>query len=182
MTIHVKDGGSWKEVSALHVKDGGSWKEVTSAYVRDGGSWKLFYSSGSGSAAELTGMAITASVGTVSVQGTPSVDWLDNSYSYYGTPNAYTLYTANYPYVGFIGSLTIECTSATSSFTLYVQRANSGTETFSGFAEGSSTTVSVSNEAVRIGIRSIQCDAVLDVKIGSVVIDTISLTITGEDF
>ena len=42
MTLHVKDGGTWKEASELHAKDGGTWKQVTNGYVKDGGSWKEF--------------------------------------------------------------------------------------------------------------------------------------------
>ena len=43
MTLHVKDGGTWKETIDLQVKDAGSWKPVTNGYVKDAGSWKEFY-------------------------------------------------------------------------------------------------------------------------------------------
>ncbi|MHC4157202.1 MAG: hypothetical protein ACYST6_20130 [Planctomycetota bacterium] len=42
MTLHVKDGGTWKSAE-LHVKDGGTWKPVTGS-VRDAGTWKEFVS------------------------------------------------------------------------------------------------------------------------------------------
>jgi len=43
MSIHVRDGGSWKRVNDLWVRDAGSWKRVSAAYVRDAGTWKQFY-------------------------------------------------------------------------------------------------------------------------------------------
>ena len=36
MSLHVNDGGTWKEVQNLSVYDGGSWKDVAQAWVRDG--------------------------------------------------------------------------------------------------------------------------------------------------
>ncbi len=42
MTIHVKDGGTWKEAS-LYVRDGGVWKAVNEGYVKDAGTWKQFF-------------------------------------------------------------------------------------------------------------------------------------------
>jgi len=42
MTIHVKDGGVWKE-SSLYVKDGGTWKTVSEGYIKDAGTWKQFF-------------------------------------------------------------------------------------------------------------------------------------------
>jgi hypothetical protein len=46
MSLHVRDGGVWKEVTAdkgIHVRDAGVWKEVTEGYVRDAGTWKQFF-------------------------------------------------------------------------------------------------------------------------------------------
>jgi hypothetical protein len=43
MTLHVKDGGVWKEVTAPSVRDGGVWKAIKQGWVRDGGTWKKFY-------------------------------------------------------------------------------------------------------------------------------------------
>lgn len=43
MTLHVKDAGTWKEVTDLYVKDAGSWKAVTNAYIKDDGTWKEFF-------------------------------------------------------------------------------------------------------------------------------------------
>jgi hypothetical protein len=51
MTWHVRDGGTWKEVTDPSARDGGTWKPVQEAYVRDGGTWKLFF--------ELAGINIT---------------------------------------------------------------------------------------------------------------------------
>jgi hypothetical protein len=42
MTIHVKDGGVWKEAS-LYVRDGGTWKAVNEGYIKDAGTWKQFF-------------------------------------------------------------------------------------------------------------------------------------------
>ena len=45
MTIFVKDGGSFREVSELFVRDGTSYtnKTITNAYVKDSGSWREIY-------------------------------------------------------------------------------------------------------------------------------------------
>lgn len=45
MTAHVKDAGTWKQLTEIHVKDAGTWKSVTEAYVKDGGTWKKFFPS-----------------------------------------------------------------------------------------------------------------------------------------
>jgi hypothetical protein len=45
MTIHVRDGGTWKQVSVPSVRDGGTWKNLSEGWVRDGGVWKKFYPS-----------------------------------------------------------------------------------------------------------------------------------------
>lgn len=41
--MHVRDGGTWKEVTAPSVRDGGVWKDVQEGWVRDGGTWKQFF-------------------------------------------------------------------------------------------------------------------------------------------
>jgi len=43
MTWHVRDGGTWKEVTGPQVRDGGVWKPVLEGHVRDGGVWKKFF-------------------------------------------------------------------------------------------------------------------------------------------
>jgi len=45
MTIFVKDGGSFREISELFVRDGTSYtnKTITNAYVKDSGSWREIY-------------------------------------------------------------------------------------------------------------------------------------------
>ena len=48
MSLHVNDGGTWKEVQNLSVHDGGSWKDVAQAWIKDGGEWKIFYPPESG--------------------------------------------------------------------------------------------------------------------------------------
>lgn len=40
MTLHVKDGGTWREVNECHVKDGGNWKEAVVVYTKDSGAWR----------------------------------------------------------------------------------------------------------------------------------------------
>ena len=42
MSLHVNDGGTWKEVQNLSVYDGGSWKDVAQAMVRDGDDGRFF--------------------------------------------------------------------------------------------------------------------------------------------
>lgn len=63
MTLHVKDGGTWKEVTNLYVKDAGSWKEVTSGQVKDGGSWKEFKTTGGGGGGYTYTVAATGTSG-----------------------------------------------------------------------------------------------------------------------
>ena len=45
MTVFVKDGGSFREISELFVRDGTSYtnKTITNAYVKDSGSWREIY-------------------------------------------------------------------------------------------------------------------------------------------
>ena len=42
MTLHMKDGGSWKTATP-YVRDGGAWK-APAVYVKDAGVWKLVHS------------------------------------------------------------------------------------------------------------------------------------------
>lgn len=44
MTMHVRDAGTWKTVTAPSVRDAGTWKTVTGGWVRDAGTWKQFFS------------------------------------------------------------------------------------------------------------------------------------------
>jgi hypothetical protein len=39
MPTSVKNGGTWKTITALHVKDGGTWKEALALYRNQGGTW-----------------------------------------------------------------------------------------------------------------------------------------------
>ena len=43
MSLHIKDGGTFKEPVKVEVKDGGAWKEVITGSIKDGGAWKPFY-------------------------------------------------------------------------------------------------------------------------------------------
>ena len=45
MTIFVKDGGSFREISELFVRDSTSYtnKTITNAYIKDSGSWREIY-------------------------------------------------------------------------------------------------------------------------------------------
>ena len=45
MTLHIKDGGVWREVDAPSTKDGGVWKELDKGFIKNGGVWKQFYES-----------------------------------------------------------------------------------------------------------------------------------------
>ena len=42
-TVHVKVGGSWKEVSSIYMKVSGTWKQITDGYIKNSNVWKLFY-------------------------------------------------------------------------------------------------------------------------------------------
>lgn len=46
MTLHVKKGGSWNEISALKVKINGEWKDISTLYSKKDGAWVTVYSSG----------------------------------------------------------------------------------------------------------------------------------------
>jgi hypothetical protein len=47
MTLHIKDGGVWKDATSdgLQVKDGGVWKESAEGHIKDAGAWKKFHES-----------------------------------------------------------------------------------------------------------------------------------------
>lgn len=62
MTMHVKDGGTWKEVTAPSVRDAGAWKDVKEGWVKDAGVWKQFF----------TALAIVLTNRTVSSLGSGS--------------------------------------------------------------------------------------------------------------
>lgn len=43
MTVHVNDGGTWRQATSIYVNDGGVWRTITSVYVNDGGTWRLVH-------------------------------------------------------------------------------------------------------------------------------------------
>jgi hypothetical protein len=43
MTLHVNDGGTWKQAANVYVNDAGVWKEVQEIYVNDAGTWKSVF-------------------------------------------------------------------------------------------------------------------------------------------
>ena len=47
MTLHVRDGGIWKETTGgnFYVRDGGIWKAASEGHVRQAGVWKQYYAS-----------------------------------------------------------------------------------------------------------------------------------------
>ena len=45
MTMHVRDGGSWRTVSSPRVRVSGAWQTVQSGWVRVSGVWRQFFSS-----------------------------------------------------------------------------------------------------------------------------------------
>ena len=40
MTLHVKNSGSWEEVTEVHYKKDGSWEQVKEVYVKKNGQWE----------------------------------------------------------------------------------------------------------------------------------------------
>lgn len=48
MSLHVKNSGEWKQVSAAYVKDSGTWKSCLDVHINDSGTWKsALYEAGS---------------------------------------------------------------------------------------------------------------------------------------
>jgi hypothetical protein len=45
MSIQLRSGSLWKNVSSIKLRVGGLWKDVSSAYLRSGGAWKFLFSS-----------------------------------------------------------------------------------------------------------------------------------------
>jgi len=41
---HVKEGGTFREVSEIHVKEGGTWREAQEGWVKENGVWRQFHS------------------------------------------------------------------------------------------------------------------------------------------
>lgn len=70
MPLHVRDGGTWRQVNALYVRGGGSWKPVSAAWVRDNGTWVPIF-----------GGAPTAPSGLAAVQGATPEDEIDLSWT-----------------------------------------------------------------------------------------------------
>lgn len=181
VSLNVKDGGSWKTPTGFYVKDAGSWKAVLSGYVKDGGSWKQFWGGTTTSVtASPTGTAITSVLGTVVVQGVASVNWEDNTVTN-NNPSAVTLYNANYPVIPGTTTYTIYCTQwgEVPPFTLkaYIDGV---VTSFSGFTEGSSTTVGVSaGQYMQWGIRTISGTGTFAVYVGVTLVDTFTLEVNG---
>jgi alpha-tubulin suppressor-like RCC1 family protein len=48
MTIHIRDGGVWKEVTQPSVRESGVWKNCSSQYIKESDVWKEVFSSGYG--------------------------------------------------------------------------------------------------------------------------------------
>lgn len=43
MTMHVKVGGVWQEISGLHARVSGVWQEIQQGWVRVSGTWQQFF-------------------------------------------------------------------------------------------------------------------------------------------
>jgi hypothetical protein len=42
-TIHVNDGGTWRQVTEVHVNDAGTWRRIQEVWVNDGGTWRQVF-------------------------------------------------------------------------------------------------------------------------------------------
>lgn len=43
MTLHIKDGATWREPTEVHIKDGATWRSATEVHVNDGGTWRMVF-------------------------------------------------------------------------------------------------------------------------------------------
>jgi len=95
MTIHVKNGGVWRD-SQPSVRNAGVWKDVQEGYVLNGGVWRKFYQRGltwnitssiwpgptSGSI-ETVGLSVAEGQGSVTPSPGGSVSLVSASIRYY---------------------------------------------------------------------------------------------------
>jgi hypothetical protein len=43
MTLHVNDGGTWRQIEAVSVNDAGTWRTIQEIYVNDAGTWRSVF-------------------------------------------------------------------------------------------------------------------------------------------
>lgn len=46
MTVHINDGGTWRQPTSIYVNDGGTWRTIQQIYVNDGGTWRTVFQNG----------------------------------------------------------------------------------------------------------------------------------------
>lgn len=121
MTLHVKDAGTWKEVTNLYVKDAGSWKEVTSGQVKDT-TWKEFKTTGGGG-----GGGYTYTVVATSTSGGKTIDGSFTLSPLSGGTVAWTVTYASSSPPGFWSTNTSYTTGEPATVRSVSQDASSGT-------------------------------------------------------
>ena len=121
MSIHAKDGGTWKEATGLHVKDAGTWKEVQEGYVKDAGVWKKFFD-----LADLSGGPLAAYVVPgLYIVGDLPVDH-STTVSFEAMPSGGT---APYTYAWSLDTSDISISGSATGKSVLVAASNSGTPT-----------------------------------------------------
>src|SRR5688572_30208517 len=43
MTLHINDGGTWRQIEAVSVNDAGTWRSIDEIYVNDSGTWRSVF-------------------------------------------------------------------------------------------------------------------------------------------
>lgn len=43
MTLHINDGGVWRQINDVYVNDSGTWREIAEIYVNDAGTWRTVF-------------------------------------------------------------------------------------------------------------------------------------------
>lgn len=163
MTLHVKDGGTFKTATP-HVKTGGIWKAVQAGYVKDAGVWKQFFTALNAAINDATISTYTTSGGAF---GTFSV----NSTGDYGKSSSTS------PSYSSLGTWLLSGTAA--DFEIYASFSGPG-GTVSGSATGvwlamstsRSWTVNVANNVASTKTLNLQIRRVSD----QVVIDTAAIS------
>ena len=66
MTVHIKDGGVWRQASEIHIKTGSTWREVLEKWIRHLGTWRKVHTAITSQEYVLFGGNLTNTTGTLS--------------------------------------------------------------------------------------------------------------------
>jgi hypothetical protein len=64
MTLHINDGGTWRDIQSVYVNDLGTWRTIQEVYVNDAGTWRSVYSAETATLSDRTASAVSTGTAT----------------------------------------------------------------------------------------------------------------------